>query len=389
MPAAKGKVGMLAQVLLFAPVLKQRGVVILAAVVVLVVTVSLLFLRFGGNVTGFFRIGDAFPLSPFLPGSEALVHPGETGYDGQFFLTLAYDPLLRHEGTIAALDNPRYRARRILYPALAHGLALGSPRVVPWVLVCLNAGAAIVLVALLAFGGLRETPGWALGVLAFQGLWVCVAMSPADLFALVFLVAALGFYQSRNISGVVVSLLLASLTRETYLLHAALFAGLSLRERRWKEALAIAAGQLPVVAWNAWVLLRVPQGSTSVRESFGLPFSGIAEAALRLLRDDLTGKLLYEGLSFALLLGVAAMVTWVLLKRGGTVAWCAVPFLVLLAFSRVILVNYYVHYTRVYLGLGVLLLLCDGGLWFRRLRVGLLGVSAVASALYLGRQLFF
>lgn len=380
---------MLAQVLLFAPVLKQGMAVTAAALVVLAVAASLLFLRFEGDVTGFFRIGDALPLSPFLPRSEAFVHSGETGYDGQFFLTLAYDPLLRHEGTIAALDNPRYRARRILYPALAHGLALGSPRAVPWALVFLNVGSAIALVALLAFGGLRETPGWALGVLAFQGLWVCLAVSPADLFALVFLVAALVFHRSRNTPGVAVSLLLASLARETYLLHAALFAGLSLRERRWREALAIAAGQLPAVAWNAWVLLRVPKGDSAVRESFGLPFGGILDAILRLLRGDLTGKLLYEGLSLALLLSVAAMVAWTLLKRGGTAAWCAVPFLVLLAFSRVILVNYYVHYTRVYLGLGVLLLLCDGGLWFRRLRTGLLGVSAAASALYLGRQLFF
>lgn len=369
--------------------LKQRGVVILAAVMVLAVVVSLLFLRFEGNVTGFFRIGDTLPPSPFLPRGEAFIHPGEAGYDGQFFLTLAYDPLLRHEGTIAALDNPRYRARRILYPALAHGLALGSPRVVPWALVFLNAGAAVALVALLALGGLRETPGRALGVLAFQGLWVCLAMSAADLFALVFLVAALGFHRARNSSGTALSLLLASLARETYVLHAVLFAGLSLRERRWREALAIMAGQIPAIAWNSWVLLRVSQGSSSVRETFGLPFGGVFEAILRLLRGDLTGKVLYEGLSLALLLSVAAMVAWALFKRAGTAAWCAVPFLIFAVFFRVALLDYFVHYTRVFLGLYVLLLLCEGGVWYRRLRTGLLGVSAAASALYLGRQLFF
>jgi hypothetical protein len=101
------------------------------------------------------------------------------------------------------------------------------------------------------------------------------------------------------------------------------------------------------------------------------------------------GKILYEGLSLALLLSVAAMLAWALFKREETAAWCAVPFLVLLAISRVDLVDYYVHYTRVYLGLSVLLLMCDGGAGFRRLRAGLVGVSAVASALYLGRQLFF
>jgi hypothetical protein len=187
----------------------------------------------------------------------------------------------------------------------------------------------------------------------------------------------------------VVALLLASLTRETYLLHGALFAFLALREKRWREALAIAAGQLPAVAWSAWVLLRVPEGSSSLQASFGPPLGGILEAILRLLRDDLTGKLLYEGLSLALLLSVAAMLAWVLVRRRETAAWCAVPFLGLFAISRVDLVDYYVHYTRVFLGLYVLLLLCDGGVWYRRLRTGLLGVSAAAAALYLGRQLFF
>jgi hypothetical protein len=380
---------MLAQVLLFAPVLKQPVfTTAMAAVAVLTAMVLLLSLRFEGNVTGFFRIGDVFPLSPSLPEGEVLVHRGEAGYDGQFFLALAYDPLLRREGTLAALDSPRYRARRILYPALAHLIALGSPRAIPWALVFLNVVSAISLVGLLSFGALRETSWKALEVLAFQGLWVCLTVSTADLMALAFLVAALGFYTSRRSVGTALCLLFASLTRETYLLHAALFAGLSLRQRRWREALTIAAGQVPMVAWNAWVMLRVPSGGSAVRENFGLPFAGLGGAVLKLLEGGLTGKHLYEGLSLALLLGVAAAMAWALAHRQ-LVGWCAVPFFVLLAISRVALVDYYVNYTRVFLGLYVLLLLRDGGDGLRRFRTGLVAGSAVASALYAGRQLFF
>jgi hypothetical protein len=370
-------------------VLKQPVVTTaVAAVAILAAVVLLLSLRFGGNVTGFFRIGDALPLSPSLPGDEALVHRGEVGYDGQFFLTLAYDPLLRQEETLAALDSPRYRARRILYPALAYLIALGSPRAIPWALVFLNVVSAISLVGLLSFRALRETPWKALSVLAFQGLWVCLTVSPADLMALAFLVAALVSYRTRRPLGAAAGLLFASLTRETYLLHAALLAGLSLRERRWREALMIAAGQIPAAVWNAWVMLRVPAGGSAVKENFGLPFAGVGEAALKLLRGEPTGKLLYEGLSLALLLGVAAALAWALARRE-LAGWCAVPFLVLLAISRVGLVDYYVNYTRVFLGLYVLLLMCDGGDRFRRFRTGLVAGSAVASALYVGRQLFF
>lgn len=377
----------------FAPVPKEQGpriAVTMAALVILTALALMLFLRFGGNVTGFFRIGGQLPLSPFLAASEALVQPGEPGYDGQFFLTLAYDPLLRHEGTLAALDNPRYRARRIFLPALAHGIALGSPRLVPWALVFLNAASAVGLVALLAFGWLRETPYRALGVLAFQGLWVGLALSTADLLALVFLVVALTCHRSGKARGVASCLLLATLSRETYLLHAVVFAGLALWEHRRKDALWIAAGQVPALAWNAWVLLRVPQGDSAVRESFGLPFCGIFEAFLPLVRGGLTGKLLYEGLSLALLLGVGVMLAGAFSRKADAIAWCAVPFLALLVFSRTTVLGYFVNYTRVFLGLYVLLLLAgEGGAGYRRLRGVLLGTSAAAAALYLGRQLFF
>jgi hypothetical protein len=55
-----------------------------------------------------------------------LVFPG-TGYDGQFYAQLALDPSLRNPQLSTALDNPVYRGRRILLPALAYLLGLGIP----------------------------------------------------------------------------------------------------------------------------------------------------------------------------------------------------------------------------------------------------------------------
>src|SRR6185295_9574986 len=101
------------------------------------------------NPTAFFRIGDSYPHPGSLP-ADALVHRGEPGYDGQFFLALAYDPGLRDPRTAASLDNPRYRARRILFPALAHVLALGNAAWIPWILIAINVLAVACLAAVVA-----------------------------------------------------------------------------------------------------------------------------------------------------------------------------------------------------------------------------------------------
>jgi hypothetical protein len=63
-----------------------------------------------------------------LPEVRAMRPPMRpTGFDGQFYAQLAIDPLLRHPGMMAAMDNPKYRARRIFVPALSWLLGLGRP----------------------------------------------------------------------------------------------------------------------------------------------------------------------------------------------------------------------------------------------------------------------
>ena len=47
--------------------------------------------------------------------SSIFINKGEVGYDGQQFLTIALDPALKNIESISALDNPRYRYRRIMY----------------------------------------------------------------------------------------------------------------------------------------------------------------------------------------------------------------------------------------------------------------------------------
>jgi hypothetical protein len=62
---------------------------------------------------------------------------GSEGYDGQFAYYIARDPL----GAVAHLDVPGYRYQRILYPLLAHVLALGQAEWIPWTLIVINLAA--------------------------------------------------------------------------------------------------------------------------------------------------------------------------------------------------------------------------------------------------------
>jgi hypothetical protein len=54
-------------------------------------------------------------------------NPASRGYDGMFYAQLAVDPLLRDASIDRALDNPAYRARRILFSWTAYALGLGRP----------------------------------------------------------------------------------------------------------------------------------------------------------------------------------------------------------------------------------------------------------------------
>ena len=103
---------------------------------VIIITFSFLF-TYNYNPTGLFLIGENFPQSPFLNSKEAIILKNEFGYDGQQFLTLAFDPLLLHEGTIEALDNPRYRSKRI-YCLFSHYFKLGFTQIIPWIIIMLN-----------------------------------------------------------------------------------------------------------------------------------------------------------------------------------------------------------------------------------------------------------
>ncbi len=214
-----------------------------------------------------------------LPEVDAarVVRRPNSGYDGQFYAQLAVDPTLQNPALREALDNPEYRARRILVPALAHVFGLGSvPRI-------LDAYALInvlfylaLAVGLMAF--LRPTTGrdYAIiaGALVSPGALISIMRALTDLPS-----ATLGFYGAALGGGLgTVGLAGALLARETAILS--LPALLSGGPREWWPqrgllTLRLLAVILPLLAWGWFVHAQYHQpGASAGTGNLTLPFSG-------------------------------------------------------------------------------------------------------------------
>lgn len=187
-----------------------------------------------------------------------------TGYDGQFYYRFALDPLSNERAAYGiTIDGPAYRGQRILYPVLAHLLALGRMTWVPWSLIIVN----YLAICGLAVGAARFAE--LLGVPALYGL--ALPLLPAALFglardltdptAIALMVFALFLIQSRRITLGACILALAVLTRETMVVLAgALFihsAWRAIRKRApWTDSVALLIPVATYVLVQVWMFIR-------------------------------------------------------------------------------------------------------------------------------------
>jgi hypothetical protein len=190
--------------------------------------------------------GDELPIVRETPHYD---HPESGGYDGQFYAQIALAPLLRDPAIDRALDNPPYRARRILFSWTAYALGLGRPW---WVLQAysLQNVAAWLLAGWLLFRMMspmnaRTFALWC-GCLLSHGFLSSVRYALPDAPSTVLLAAGLavgGPLRSAFLVG------LAALGRETAILGMAQAATL-LSARRWRAAAAaIVIGLAPLALW--------------------------------------------------------------------------------------------------------------------------------------------
>ena len=274
-----------------------------AALLVLLAQGSTVHLNYGGDWTALFVTGSDRQLPAHVPAPYR--RAGTRGYDGQFYRVLAYDPLLERTAP-DVFDAPRLRGRRILVPALARLLALGSDR---WT------DPAYIAVILLFVGlGVGWTAAYARSV-GFPAAWgLAFLLLPAtpvsaerltvDV-ALAALCAGLAWSLRHERFGLAcLFAALAPLVRETGLVLPAALALWNLSGKHWRNAVLAACAALPFLAWAVHVEMSLP--SDGVRFTSIMPLAGLIGRSLQWYATEGSGfnYELSTALDYLALLGV-------------------------------------------------------------------------------------
>ncbi len=130
-------------------------------------------LLFLGGIARFYDETGFTRLIEFSQPSNATIVPalaslpkyvGRRGYDGQFYVQMAVDPLLRDPLTDRAMDKAPLRARRILFCWTAYALGLGRPAWIMQAYALQNVAAwlllAIILLRWFPPDSVRATAAW-------------------------------------------------------------------------------------------------------------------------------------------------------------------------------------------------------------------------------------
>jgi hypothetical protein len=292
-------------------------VVVGVAVAGLLVAGALLglqFVRLGWEPTAPFVVGTTWRLDEELAARRVPVKvtPGH-GYDGQWFLGLAYDPLLR-ERLAAGFDKPRYRARRPLQPVVGWLLAGGRAPAVPFGL--LVVGPLAVALGSAACGRLLAASGrsrwWGLGFAVVPGVVVGVMFGTAEPLALALAVLGLSLVLDRRPTAGGLAFAGAALTKESYLVFAvaaaawlAVAVGRSRRARAAEAAAVLLPGVLALGLWWAYVAWRLPAGAGDRRgvAALGPPLAGWEHALGLVVRGEYVPDAPVGPLGAALLVG--------------------------------------------------------------------------------------
>jgi hypothetical protein len=202
------------------------------------------------------------------------------GYDGQFFLYIAIDPVAAEH----YLDKPGYRYARITYPLAARLASLGHGEHAAAALLLIGILAAVVgcwaIARYLTAAGL--SPWYALVYGLSPGLAIAVHRDVAE--PLAWALAGLGFALLgagwRRMVGAAALFGLAGLTHEAALVAPvgvaiAVVLNRSAAQRRLRASIVLAIGVLPALVWRGILQLTVGELRPGFAEFEPLPFGGL------------------------------------------------------------------------------------------------------------------
>ena len=234
--------------------------------------------------------------------------PG-SGYDGQFYAQIAVAPEVTAPTLKTALDQPAYRARRILLPLVAHVLGFGHPWWILQVYALSNTVAWLALAWLwwrqLDTSSARGTWVW-LACLLSLGALDSVRFALTDLPMVLALTLAVSAVQRRRFGLAALGFIAAGFVREIAVIAVqplGLMQTARNRREAWFKAVLCV---LPVALWCGWLAYILPSSGQGVAGNFdwpGLAFSRhVGTCVLELRRGNFDSRTSF-GLIGALGLG--------------------------------------------------------------------------------------
>ena len=256
------------------------------------------------------------------------VYENSPGYDGAWYVQLAFHPTLDNPELKDAIDNLPYRARRMLFSWTAWLLGLGQPAWIVQAFALLNVIAWLAL-AVVLWRWFPPTTWenflrW-FAVMFSHGLCMSVHNSLVDGPALLLLALAMAAIEDGRRGRGATVLALAGLGKETSLLAVTGFAIGGWREMRpWmrlaRTALLVA---LPLIGWMAYIRWKFGAVGEAGLNNFSPPFAGLAEKWATVVADLLVHPYWHvhrEALAVTLAITVQGLF-FVLWRRPGEAWW--------------------------------------------------------------------
>jgi hypothetical protein len=221
---------------------------------------------------------------------------GESGYDGQFFYYMTYDPFLSRFKDNPwkyklMIDAPPYRYSRIGFSLLTKLFSLDRPRLylkmMIWLILFSHFLGAFFLVKIVQF--YKQNPFWAFLYLLIPGFQLSLNRALPESIAAACLLGGLYFYLKEKPLATASFFALSFLTRETGVLLALGIIFFELfRKKNLRNALLIGLSFIPLIFWRFFITLRLFgdyrwKTHFSSTNDFRFPFSGFVKLGKEIL----------------------------------------------------------------------------------------------------------
>ena len=297
-----------------------RAVATVVAVFLFYLTSMLFFLlyRYEGNYSTFLHISSQKlrqnPLTQNTDINRKLKILDDTGYDGQFFYFMAYDPLLTALKDPAdyrnVVDLPVFRYRRMGFAFVTHFLSAGKPEIYPftmmWLILLSHVIGATCLVKI-AIAYAKE-PLWALLYILIPGYSVSLLYGLPESIAGALLLAGFYFTIKKKTTPSVICFAMSLMFRETGILFIGI-AGLmeAYRTRTARNGFKIWSAVIPYLFWRVYVTWKLSgdswwAGFFLEPPNLTVPLQGVIELITRIFSGSYSGHFIYAGVVYPVLL---------------------------------------------------------------------------------------